>query len=221
VAASETRQAFRAELAELRETVLRMGTFVESMLERALQALAVQDIALAEEVHRSDDVPDRLDLDVEHAATRLLALQQPMAHDLRAIAGCLRMATELERIGDYAKDIAKTAVRLGSKPYFKPLDDIGRMGRRVREMLRLSLRCFADSDVELARQVAEMDRGVDEIWHLLRDELMERMRSDAQLVDQAAHLLLVARYLERAGDHAVNLVERVNYIETGRLEPLA
>jgi len=219
--ASDIRVAFHAELAELRDTVLRMGTFVESMLERAMQALTAQDRELAEEVHRSDDVPDRLDLEIEQVAIRLLALQQPLARDLRAIAGCLRIAADLERVGDYAKDIAKVAIRLSGEPYFKPLEDLPRMARCAQEMLRLSLRCFVDRDLELARQVAAMDRGVDELWDRLRDELRQSMQRDPHLVPQATELLFVARYLERIGDHTVNVVERVYTIETGRREPLA
>ena len=152
---------------------------------------------------------------------RLLALQQPLARDLRAIAAGLRITADLERVGDYSKDIAKVARRLVDQPYFKPLEDIPKMAEVAREMLRLAIRCFVDRDLDLARQVAEMDNEMDALWKALRDELMDFMRRDPQYVHQATHLLLVARYLERIGDHTVNVVERVNYVETGRLEHLA
>ncbi len=214
------RTAFREELWELRDTVLELATFVEGMLQRAIVALTGQDRELAAEVRRSDDVADRLDLKIEEVAMRLLALQQPLARDLRAIAGCLRIGADLERFGDYSKDIAKAARRLADAPYFKPLEDIPAMAQRVGEMMRLAICCFVDRDLELARQVAEMDRSVDKLWARLLSELQEHMRTSPQDIPQATNLLLVARYLERMGDHTVNVVERVHYMETGTLQAL-
>jgi phosphate transport system protein len=214
------RTAFREELTELRDTVLEMATFVEGMLSRAMESLVNQDYDLAEEVRVSDDIPDDLDLAIENLATRLLALQQPLARDLRAIMSAVRISADLERVGDYSKDIAKVARRLVDEPYFKPLEDIPKMAELTREMLRGAVRCFVNRDLELAREVAEMDNEVDDLWRSLRDELMDFMRSDPKLVRQAMYLLLVARYLERIGDHTVNVVERVHYMETGELKHL-
>lgn len=214
---SETRKTFSGELSELRDLVLQMGTFVEDMLRRAMQSLVTQDAELAAEVRRSDDVADSLDLQIEACCTRLLALQQPLARDLRTILAAVRMSSDLERIGDYAKDIAKITLRLAGTPYFKPLEDLPRMARQAEEMIRLAIRCFVDRDLDLARRVAEMDQGVDDLWSHLRDELIGAMGRDPSLVLQATHLLLVARYLERVGDHTVNVVERVAYQETGKV----
>jgi phosphate transport system protein len=213
----EPRKAFSDELTELRDLVLQMGTFVEDMLRRAMQALVNQDVNLAEEVRRSDDVADSFDLQIEACCVRLIALQQPVARDLRTVIAAVRMSADLERIGDYAKDIAKVTRRLADTPYFKPLEDIPRMARQAEEMIRLAIRCFVDRDLELARRVAQMDEAVDALWSQLRDELMAAMSRDPSLVFQATHLLLVARYLERIGDHTVNVVERVVYQETGKL----
>lgn len=215
------RSAFAGGLGELADTVLRMGTFVEAMLGRAMQALVTQDRELAEEVRRSDDVADAFDLEIESVSTRLLATQQPLARDLRLIIGAVRMGSDLERMGDYAKDIAKIARRLSPEPFFCPLEDIPLMAQRVAAMIKLAIRCFVDRDLEAARQVAQMDDGVDELWTKLRNQLMEHMKRDGNLVFQATNLLLVARYLERIGDHTVNVVERVYYIETGKLQHLA
>ena len=168
---SEVRSAFREELWELRDTVVRMGCFVESMLARAMEALVNQDADLAQEVRRSDDVADGLDLEIEQVAMRLLALQQPLARDLRAIAAALRMGADLERIGDYSKDIAKVTQRLAGRPYFRPLEDIPLMARHAGEMVRLAMRCFVDRDLELAQQVADMDARLDELWEALRLQL--------------------------------------------------
>jgi len=214
------RSVFTSELVELHDTVLRMGTFVMSMLERGLQALVEQNLELAEEVRRSDDVADALDIGIEEAALRLLALQHPMASDLRCVAGAIRIAADLERVGDYSKDIAKVARRLHAEPYHWALEDIPLMGRRTHEMIRMALRSFVERDLELARQVAEMDRELDSLWRTVRDQLIGHMRDDPGNVFQGTHLLLAARYLERIGDHTVNVAERVSYMETGRLEHL-
>ena len=217
---TELRSSYRERLGQLRASVLRMGTFAADMLVRAMEALTQQNLELAREVHRSDDVADDLDFQIERAAISMLASQQPMSKDLRAILGALRIATDLERIADYAKDIAKTTVAVGAEPWYKPLDDIERMGQIAGEILQGALRAFADQDVALARQVAARDEALDELWHKLWAELNDTMKSRPEVIPQASYLLLVARYLERIGDHTVNVVERVNYIETGELVPL-
>jgi len=214
---AEIRSSFRGNLAQLRELVLRLATFVEDMLSKSMQALMTQDRELAEEVRISDDVPDQLDFDIEQLSIQLLALQQPMARDLREISASMRIATDLERFGDYSRDIAKVARRLADKPYYWPLEDIPVMANRVGEMIRLAIKAFVDRDLELALKVIDMDAEVDRLWKLLRDQLMEHMRHDPEHVYQATFLLLVVRYLERMGDHTVNVAERVEYLETGQL----
>jgi len=218
--AADPRSAFRGELCELREVVLRMGALAEGMLARAIRALVTQDLALAEEVRRTDDVADALDLQIEEVCTRLLATQQPLARDLRAITGALRIAADLERIGDYATDIAKVVRRLHAEPYFKPLEDIPQMADRCREMIHLVLRCFVEGDREPALQIGAMDDEIDAMWKSLRAELMDYMTGDTRYVHQAMHLMLVARYLERIGDHTVNVAERILYMQTGTLRKL-
>lgn len=214
------RASYHEHLESLRNTVLRMGAFVNDMLNRALQALAEQDLALATEVHRSDDVADDFDFQIEKASITLLASQQPVSSDLRGILGALRIAGDLERIADYAKDIAKVAKAIGTTPWFKPLEDIKTMGQLASELLRQTLRALADQDLELARRLAPRDEEIDELWHKLWDELNERMKTDPSCLPQATYLMLVARYLERIGDHTVNILERLNYMETGKLEAL-
>lgn len=215
------RSSYRHQLDELRNTVLRMGTFAESMLARAMEALVKQDTDLAREVHRSDDVADDFDREIERAAINLLASQQPVSGDLRGILGALRIATDLERIADYAKDIAKITIAVGAEPWFAPLEDTARMGEMAGEQLRQALRAIADKDLQLAHQVAADDEQLDLLWRKLRAQLHERVIQTPEVVAQAMQLLLIARYLERIGDHTVNLMERLNYIETGRLEAMA
>jgi len=210
------RGLYHEQLEQLRNTVLRMGTFAEEMLQRAMKSLLEQDVALAREVHRSDDVADDLDHEIDRRCTSLLASQQPVAGDLRGIIGALQIATDLERIADYAKDIAKVAVAMGTNPWFKPLEDIQRMGELAFEQLHRALRAFADHDLTLARQVIERDEELDDLWHRLGEELQERMQAQPEIVPQALRLILVARYLERIGDHTINVMERLHYIDTGR-----
>lgn len=215
------RGQYREQLEQLRNTVLRMGTFAEEMLARALKALLDQDVALARQVHRSDDIADDLDHEIDRRCTSLLASQQPVAGDLRGILGALKIATDLERIADYAKDIAKVAIAMGDEPWFKPLDDTRRLGDMALAQLRQALRAFADHDLALARAVVRGDEELDELWHRLREELQARMQAEPALVPQALRLLLVARYLERIGDHTINVMERLYYMDTGRRDALA
>jgi len=215
-----TRSQFRGELADLHTTLVEFAAFVSGMLARAVQALGDQDSALADEVRRSDDVADDYNRRVEDLGLRLLSLQHPMAGDLRAVVGAIRIATDLERVGDYANDIAKIAKRLANAPLHWELQDISRMAGMAQEMLRLAVQCVVEKDKELAHRVARMDRDIDALWRRVRAQCMDHAREDPERVTQAVWLLLVARYLERVGDHVVNVAERVNFIETGRLEKL-
>lgn len=215
------RSAFAAEMENLEKQLLRMGSFVENMLASATKALVEQDENLANEVILRDDIADEMDLNIEHMCMRLLALQQPLAKDLRTIGTALKIITDLERIGDYSVDIARVAKRLLREPYYKPLEDIPLMSEIVTSMVREALRAFVDRDLELVRQVCEKDTDVDQIWHRLAAELTEQMEKDPKLVRQAVSLILAARYLERIGDHATNVAERVYYTETGDLVQIA
>ncbi len=216
-----TRETFEAQIGEVEKKVCRLASFTSEMLARAMQSLVKQDAELADQVIAEDDVADDLDLEIEQDCMRLLALQQPMAKDLRMLGTTLKIIADLERVGDYAVDIARSAKVLTGEPYFKPLEDIPRMAELAQEMVRDAAEAFVNRDLELVRRVVEQDDEVDRIWYRLLDELVAHMRRDPDLVLQATHLLLVARYLERIADHVVNVAERVSYMETGRFEDLA
>jgi phosphate transport system protein len=158
---------------------------------------------------------------IQMRAMQLLALQQPMARDLRIIGSSLRIVMDLERIGDHAVDIAKVARSTAGQSFFKPLVDIPQLGDLARDMIGNSLQAFIAHDMELAVQVAGDDDAVDDLCDRLQIELLDKMREDATLVDQATKLLLVARALERCADHATNIVEQIYYVETGDMRPLA
>lgn len=215
-----TRESFDEQLGRLQQRLLQFSSFVEAMLERAVRALVEQDVALAQEVINADDTADDMDLDIEQQCMKLLALQQPLSRDLRAISTTMKVIADIERIGDYAVDIARIAIKLSDRDYFKPLVDIPQMAEMVRLMLRRSIEGMVAGDLEVEYQVVVMDDAVDETWRRLYDELIAIMQERPEVVPVAVALLLVARYLERIADHVENIAERVGYMETGRLEEL-
>jgi len=216
---TSVRTAFTEELGDLKKTALRMGEFVAGMLRDALEALYTQDVALARDVKARDDTADGLDEAIENQATRLLALQQPMARDLRAITASLKIVTDLERIGDYAVAIARTAITLADEPFFKPLEDTRRIGDMGQRIVSDAMAAFEAESVDLARATRTADKAIDDLWHHLETELIDWMKREPRTVDQAARLILVARYVERIGDHAKNICERVAYMQTGFRKP--
>ncbi|MBE3597350.1 MAG: phosphate signaling complex protein PhoU [Limnochordaceae bacterium] len=195
-----------------------MGSLVEKAVELAVQALRDRDRQLATQVIDDDDLVDRLEVDLEERCIRLIALQQPLAGDLRTIGTVLKVITDLERVGDYATNIAEVAVRLAREPLFKPLIDIPRLAEMAQRMLRQSLDAFVHRDVELAEAVCRADDPVDDLFAALYDELMQYVAKGADMVrvTQAINLIFAARYLERIADHATNIGERVIYMVTGK-----
>ena len=215
------RRSFEEQLQELQNDMLRLGRFVEEALGQALDALVRQDLQLAKQVADADDFADDMTFGIQARVMQLLALQQPMARDLRVIGASLRIVVDLERIGDHAVDIAKIVRSLAGQSSFKPLVDIPKLGELSRRMVSNSLQAFIDHDINQAIQVARDDDDVDDLCDLLQNELMDKMREDSTLVEPATRLLLVARSLERVADHATNIVEHIYYVETGEMRPLA
>lgn len=219
---STTRRAFDIQLRALEQDLLRLGSHVEGMLDQAVRALLERDVALAEGVIAADDTADTLDLSLETQCMRLLALQQPMAKDLRTIGTVLKAITDLERIGDYSVDIARITLRLKDHPGPLPRVDLAGMSDAVKVMHRHVLRAFVDRDLEAVMRICkEEDDEVDHAYHRLFDELLDLMRRDPSQVVPAAYFILAARSLERIADHVTNVAERIQYMETGILEELA
>ncbi|SMB99091.1 phosphate transport system protein [Thermanaeromonas toyohensis ToBE] len=212
--------AYDRALLELERDILRMGDHVEASVAKALEALKQQDVVLARQVIEDDTLTDDWNYDIEERALELISLQQPLDKDLRILATVMRVGRELERIGDYAVNIAEIALRLaGQGPYFKPLVDIPRMSQLAQGMLRKSLEAFVTRKIETAKEVIASDDEVDRLFENLYEELVDYMKKGAQYVDQASYLALVARYLERVADHAVNIAEMVIFRETGVRRP--
>ncbi|MGB9859772.1 MAG: phosphate signaling complex protein PhoU [Moorellaceae bacterium] len=208
--------AYDRAILELEQQIVRLGEYVATGVSQALEALKQQDVILARQVIEGDQVTDDWNYAIEEKVLELISLQQPLDQDLRTLATALRVGRELERIGDYAVNIAEIAVRLADKgPYFKPLVDIPRMSQLAQAMLHKSLNAFLSRSLSVAREVIAADDEVDRLFEALYEELIGYMKKGAQYVDQASYLSLVARYLERIADHAVNIAEMVIFRETG------
>lgn len=215
-----TRGNFDRSLTELREKLLRMGGLVNQAIHEAVDSLARQDATLAQKVVDGDDAVDDLAYELEEDCLRLIALQQPIAKDLRAVAAAYRMATDLERIADHAVNIAEITQRVAAEPLIKPLIDIPRMARMVEDMVRVALTAYVQEDPSLAAENCRRDDEVDLLYESLFNELTGFIMAggESRRVVQALNLLFAARYLERVGDHATNIGERVIFMVTGKRE---
>jgi phosphate transport system protein len=216
----KVRSFFEENLEILQKNLLEMGRIVEEMLNSAILSLKNRDAKLAEETIRKDDIVDKLNLEIENKCLELIALQQPVAKDLRTIASALKIITDIERCGDYTVDIAKVSLKLIEKEIFKPLELIPKMVELVQNMLRRALEGFVERDINKIKKMIEEDDEVDHLYNFLHEELVEYIMKDPSLTSQAIHLLMVGRYLERIADHITNIGERVYYMETGELKEL-
>lgn len=212
-----TRSSFREQLADLQRDLLKMGLFVSEAIQKSVNSLAHVDIRAAREVIAGDDIVDRMLIDIEKRCLQLMALQQPMASDLRALGTALKIVTDLERMADHATDIAKVTVKLEGERLIKELVDIPAMAQRVVAMTQEALEAYVSRDVERAKAMIALDDEIDATYRRLFDEIMEIMQTKPQFVRQATYLLMVAMYLERVGDHATNLGEWTIYMVTGEL----
>jgi len=208
------------ELEALQDEIVRLGGTVSAALERAVRSLKERDRTLAQAVIDADVEVNRAALEIEQRSLTLLATQQPMASDLRALGATLKLVTDLERIGDHAKGIARVALRLGDEPLIKPLIDVPRMAEVVREMVDRGLQAFMSRDQDAALAMAALDDEVDRLYRAVFDELLQIMIDRPGTITQATHLLMVATHLERAADHATNLAEWLLYVLTGERREL-
>ncbi len=214
------RQSFRSELDLLDQELIRMGALVEEQIRRAVRSLTGRDVILAEQVVIDDDRVDAMEKDIERRCLTLLALQQPLASDLRIISTILKIITDLERMADHAVDIAKVTLRLGTESLIKPLIDIPEMARLSSSMVRLALNAYIHRSLDEALTMIRLDDDVDHLYARIFDDLQQLMRERPETVPQGTHLLFVANYIERVADHATNLGEWVIYMVTGERKEL-
>ena len=210
-----TVKAFTEQLEMLSSTVAQMGGLAEAQLADAADAIAKRDTMLAERAISGDPDIDALQQQIEDQALKLLALRQPMAVDLRETLAPIKIASELERIGDLAKNIAKRALVLNREPPIRLTQSLARMGRASLSQLKLVLDAYSDRDAEGAETVWRNDDEIDEIYNSLFRELLTYMMEDPRTIGLCTHLLFVAKNIERAGDHATNIAETVYHMVKG------
>ena len=203
---------FHEELELVKEKTLKLGSLVETMVERAVASLVDRDSRLAEEVIASDDRVDSLDLEIDEDCLRLLALHQPAAKDLRFITTAMKITTDLERMADQAVNICQRAIELNEEPQLKPYIDIPIMSQLSQKMMREALDAFVRRDADLARQVIPADNKVDALKNQVFRELLTFMMEDPRTIPRAIRLILVSRHLERIADHATNIAEMVVFL---------
>jgi phosphate transport system protein len=206
---------FENDLQTVRERLLTMGSVAESMIHKSVRALVERDENLVQAVLAHEEEMDLLCIEIDDRCFTLLALQQPMASDLRFLVAAIKINSDLERIADQAVSIALRARGLIAQPEVKPLIDIPRMTHLAQEMVRRSLDAFVRRDAELARDVIESDDAVDSLRDQVFRELLTYMMADTATIPRALALILISRNLERIADHATNIAEDVIYIVRG------
>src|SRR5262245_46233163 len=200
----------------LTRKILEMGGLVERQIARAVQSLVDRDVEHANRVIEQDDQIDLMEEEIDQFAIRLLATRQPMAGDLRLIAMAMKISNELERMGDYATNIAKRCERLAKEPPVKPLYTIPRMAQISQSMVKDVLDAYVERDTDKAIAVWRRDDEVDDLFTSLFRELLTYMMEDARNISQCIDLIFVAKNLERIGDHATNIAEKIHYIIHGQ-----
>ena len=208
-------KTYDEELNKLTNTIVAMGGMAESQLADTITAVVKRDTSLASEVIANDARVDQLETEVEAQSLRLLALRQPMARDLREIVASLKIATDIERICDYAANIAKRSIALAQAPIARPAQALPRMARLAQTQIKNVLDAYVERDADKALQVWESDEELDELYTSLFRELLTYMMEDPRFITSGTHLLFMAKNIERIGDHATNIAETIHFLIHG------
>lgn len=214
------RDVFDRELLTIREQVVAMSGLVRRALSDSIRVLKSRNLAAASELVEADEEINRMRYDIEEGCLTMIATQQPVAGDLRSIFSILEIATELERLGDYAKGIARISITIGEKPLIKPLVDLPIMAQKACAMLEEAMGAFVSGSVELAEQVASRDMEIDQFNSQIQRELLTFIMEDPRNIAGALQLTWVAHNLERTGDRIVNICERIIFTVTGEQRDL-
>lgn len=206
---------FRDELEELQGRLLEMGGLVETAIHRSIRSLVDRDEQQAQEVFQNEARINRMEMAIDELATRLMALYQPMAGDLRFLTAIIKINSDLERMGDLAINIVERAIAAIAEPPVKPMIDLPQMASMVESMVRRSLDAFVKRDAGLARAVLLSDDAVDELRDRIIEELIGFMERDNRTVRRALDLVVITRNLERVADHATNIAEDVIFLVQG------
>lgn len=212
------RNRFDRQLEQLNNELINMGSLIEEAIEMAITALIKQDVKKARDVVEFDEEIDEKEREIESLCLKLLLQQQPVARDLRQISAALKMITDMERIGDHAADISEMTILMADKPYIRNIDHLQTMAKETMVMLVKSIEAYVEKNQEKAEKVIANDDVIDDLYDEIKMELIEAIQKDANNGEQATDLLMVAKYLERIGDHATNIVEWVIFSITGKHE---
>ena len=210
------RTKFDKQLATLNEEMIHMGSLMEQSIEMAISALVKQDIEKAKKTILFADEIERKEKELQNMCFQILLSQQPVAGDLRLISSAMKMITDMKRIGDHAGDIAEISIQLAGQEYIKKLEHLTKMAKETTVMVINSIDAFVRKDIVLAGEVIRSDDIVDEVFINVKDELIHLIHEDPANGEQATDLLMIAKYFERIGDHAVNIAEKVIFAITGK-----
>lgn len=214
------RSTYEKELQQIQDQMLVMASMVDRQIDRSIQALKNRDLDESRRIVADDLQINKIRFDIEELCIQIIATQQPMASDLRAIVAVLNIITDLERMGDHAEGIAKISLMIGDEPLLKPLIDVPRMADKARDMLRRTMDAFVERDAEAAKRIAEEDDQVDALYDQVYRELLTFMLSEPSNITRATYLLWVAHNLERIADRVTNICERIVFLVTGRMQEM-
>lgn len=214
------RKNFEAEIQQLKDEIILLGSLVEQNLLDSVDALKKRDIEASKKVIALDNDINQKRFALENQVMIIIATQQPMAHDLRLLASFFEVISELERMGDYAKGIGIINVRMDNQPLLKPLVDIPRMATKGADMLHRALMAFVTENIDVARDIPKEDDEVDNLYNQIYRELMTYIMADPKNIERANWLLWVAHNLERFADRVTNICERTIFIVTGELNEI-
>jgi len=209
------RNKFDQELQKLHDDLVQMCTFIRTTIEKTMSAFRTNNYELAREVYENDDIADELELKVERRSLRILLSQQPVARDLRTISTALKMITDMERICDQAKNIVRIVLRFEGQELIRKPENILLMSEKCVNMVTKSVEAFVNHDLDLARAVMVLDDEVDTLYHNVHDNVVTLVTQNPDNVMQAVDFVMIAKYLERISDHAVNITEWVEFNITG------
>ena len=215
-----TREIFRGHIKKLETEVMDMGQMVITAVNRSVETLKARNRQDARQIITDDAIINKKRWDIEEKCINLIALQQPVATDLREIIAVLSIVTDLERMGDYAEGIAKIVILLGDEPLVKPLVDIPLMAQKATDMLKRSLDAFINRDAKTAEAICNEDDQVDRLYEQVYRELLSYMIEDPKTITRATYLIWVAHNLERIADRVTNICERTVYLATGTLREI-
>lgn len=209
------RKKYFVELEEINQKLLLMQKKVISAIQESINALLNKDSLLIEDTFRKEKEIDSLERDIEQECLKILLMEHPVAGDFREVSAALKMITDLERIGDNARDICEIALKFNGKTYIKRLEHIPEMAKNAIAMVKDSVQSYIDQDLELARGLDKRDDRVDDLFEIVKKDLILLIKLDSSSADDAIMILMIAKYLERIADHAVNIGEWVDYCITG------